>query len=371
MAVEHARAPNHLLPDFCSGRVVLSVIIMVELVAMLIVFITQPPAVLFWERFVLLSLYMQWIGVCSAAVLCQARSWLQRMPPWFVLMASYVLLLGLAALLAEIAWFVLLLLGWQALMGIDAHDPFIIATLGTVAIVGLVALRYFWVQAQWRSQIEAEAEARYQALQARIRPHFLFNTLNSLAALIHTDARSAEAMVADLADLFRVALERRQREAPLDDELEITRAYLNIEQVRLGERLTVDWQIDDAARRVLVPLLSVQPLAENAIHHGITQIDDGGTVRISAVLDHVGSQQFLELRVENPVPAKPRSSQGTRIALANLTERLRLVYGEHASLSTQRVAGGTGTDAGIFRASIRIPVLSEHGEGADMTSRSV
>lgn len=359
MAVELQRAPDHLLPDFCSGRAVISVMIMVELVAMLTVFVTQPPAVLFWERFVLLSLYMQWIGVCSAAVLCQARSWLQRMPPWFVLMASYVILLGLAALLAEIAWFVLLLLGWQSLLAIGSHDPFVIATLGTVAIVGLVALRYFWVQAQWRSQIEAEAEARYQALQARIRPHFLFNTLNSLAALIQKDPRTAEDMVADLSDLFRVALERRQREAPLDDELEITRAYLNIEQVRLGERLRVDWAVEDAARPVPVPLLSLQPLAENAVHHGVTQIDAGGEIRISAQLANEAEQRYLDLVVENPVPDEPRSSQGTRLALANLTERLRLVYGDHASLRTQRVADGTGTAAGIFRASIRIPVLAE------------
>lgn len=362
MSVERPRVPDHLLPDFCSGRAVISVMIMVELVAVLTVFVTQPPAVLFWERFVLLSLYMQWIGVCSAAVLCQARSWLQRMPPWFVLLASYVMLLGLAALLAEIAWFVLLVLGWQSMLGLATHDPFIIATLGTVAIVGLVALRYFWVQAQWRSQVEAEAEARYQALQARIRPHFLFNTLNSLAALIHTDARSAEAMVADLADLFRVALDRRQREAPLDDELEITRAYLNIEQVRLGDRLRVEWAIDDAARRVPVPLLSLQPLAENAVHHGIAQIDAGGVVRISAKLATSANQPALELTVENPLPDEPRSSAGTRLALANLTERLRLVYGDHASLRTQRVADGTGTAAGIFRASIRIPVLAEVGK---------
>ena len=371
MAIERPRAPDHLLPDFCSGRVVLSVIVMVELVAVLIVFITQPPAVLFWERFVLLSLYMQWIGVCSAAVLCQARSWLQRMPPWFVLTASYVLLLGLAALLAELAWFGLLLLGWQSLLGLGAHDPFVIATLGTVAIVGLVALRYFWVQAQWRSQVEAEAEARYQALQARIRPHFLFNTLNSLAALIQKDARTAEAMVADLSDLFRVALERRQREAPLDDELEITRAYLNIEQVRLGDRLQLHWQIDDAARKIPVPLLSLQPLAENAVHHGITQLDAGGTIRISASLGLDAGRPVLELFVENPVPETPRSSEGTRLALANLTERLRLVYGDHASLRTQRVAAGRGTATGIFRASIRIPVLAETGQGADNGMSSV
>lgn len=362
MGVEKPRSADHLLPDFCSGRVVVTVMIMAELVVMLTVFVTRPPATLFWERFILLSLYMQWIAVCSAAVLCQARSWLQRMPPWFVLMASYVLLLGLAALLAEIAWFVLLLLGWQALLGVGAHDSFVIATLGTVAIVGLVALRYFWVQGQWRGQVEAEAEARYQALQARIRPHFLFNTLNSLAALIHTDARSAEAMVTDLADLFRVALERRQREAPLADELEITRAYLNIEQVRLGDRLQVVWEIDDDVLHVPVPLLSLQPLAENAVHHGITQLDAGGKIAITAKLTHEKEQAFLELVVDNPVPEVPRSSEGTRLALANLTERLRLVYGEHASLRTQRVASGTGTDAGIFRASIRIPVLAEPGK---------
>ena len=357
MTVETPRAPADLLPDFCSGRAVLSVMVLAELVAVLSVFITQPAATLFWERFVLLSLYMQWIAVCSAAVLCQARSWLQRMPPWFVLFASYCLLLGLAALLAELAWLVLRLLGWDGLLRLGNHKRFVIATLGTVAIVSLLALRYFWVQAQWRQQIVAEADARYQALQARIRPHFLFNTLNSLAALIGKDARSAENMVADLADLFRVALERRQRMATLSEELELTRAYLNIEQVRLGDRLQVDWAIAPGTETVPVPLLSLHPLAENAVHHGVGQIDSGGTVRIAARLTSVHGHPGLELTVENPVPAAEPGPHGTRLALANLTERLRLVYGDLARLEAGRVDAGTGETARVFRASIRIPVL--------------
>lgn len=357
MSVESPRTPADLLPDFCSGRAVLSVMVLAELVAVLSVFITQPVGPLFWERFILLSLYMQWIAVCSAAVLCQARSWLQRMQPWFVLFASYCLLLGLAALLAELAWLVLRVLGWDGLLRVGSHDQFVIATLGTVGIVSLLALRYFWVQAQWRQQIVAEADARYQALQARIRPHFLFNTLNSLAALIDKDPRSAENMVTDLADLFRVALERRQRMATLAEEIDLTRAYLNIEQVRLGERLRVEWDIEAGAKAVPVPLLSLQPLAENAVHHGIGQIDGGGTVRIAARLADVRGHPGLELVVENPVPETEPGPRGTRLALANLTERLRLVYGELARLDAGRVDAGAGETAQVFRACIRVPVL--------------
>ncbi|WP_348673469.1 histidine kinase [uncultured Abyssibacter sp.] len=350
------RAPE-LLPDFCSGPVLLSVALITQLVAVLVMFVTQPVGAFFWERFALLSLYLQWNGLCGAAVLCQARSWLSRMPTWFVLFTSYVLLLGVTALLAELSWMLIRVLGWSSMLEIRGRWSFVVGSLGVAAIIVAFVLRYFWVQHQWRMEIQAQAESRYLALQARIRPHFLFNTLNTLSALIRKDPRLAESMVDDLSDLFRVSLEKRHRLVPLGEEMDTARSYLNIEQVRVGDRMHVEWDVPDEALSVPVPVLSLQPLVENAVHHGIMHRDEGGTVRISAELQKHGlGVDYLSLTVVNPVPEVPVPSQGSRLALTNLTERLRIAYDGRASLLSER-------ENDHFRVEMRLPVVNEVRQG--------
>ncbi len=351
------RPAPELLPDFCSGPVLLSVALITQLVAMLVMFVTQPVGAFFWERFALLTLYLQWNGLCGAAVLCQARSWLSRMPIWFVLFTSYVLLLGVTALLAELSWMLIRVLGWSSMLEIRGRSSFVVGSLGVAAIFIAFVFRYFWVQYQWRVQIQAQAESRYLALQARIRPHFLFNTLNTLSALIRKDPRLAESMVDDLSDLFRVSLEKRHRLVPLHDEIDTARSYLNIEQVRVGDRLIVEWAIADATLDVPVPVLSLQPLVENAVHHGVMHRDEGGTIRISTELQKHGSGvDYLLLTVVNPVPEVPVPSQGSRLALTNLTERLRIAYDGRASLHGERKDDH-------FRIEMRLPVVTEARQG--------
>ena len=351
------RTAPELLPDFCSGPVLLSVALITQLVAVLIMFVTQPVGAFFWERFALLSLYLQWNGLCGAAVLCQARSWLSRMPTWFVLFASYILLLGVTALLAELSWMLIGVLGWSSMLETDGRWSFVVGSLGVAAIVVAFVLRYFWVQHQWRLEVQAQAESRYLALQARIRPHFLFNTLNTLSALIRKDPRQAESLVDDLSDLFRVSLEKRHRLVPLSEEIETARCYLNIEQVRVGERLKIEWNIPETTLSVPVPVLSLQPLVENAVHHGIMHRDDEGTIRISTELQSSGSGvESLILTVTNPVPDVPVPSQGSRLALTNLTERLRIAYEGRASLKSER-------QEHQFRIDMRLPVVSDVRQG--------
>lgn len=342
-----------LLPNFCSGPAIVSVVLITQLVAILIMFVIQPVGAFFWERFLMLSLYLHWIGLCGAAVLCQARDWLSRMPTGFVLAASYVLLLGMTALLAEVAWMLIRALRWQIMLGAPTRSGFVVGSLGVAAIVAAFVLRYFWVQHQWRCQIRAQAESRYSALQARIRPHFLFNTLNSLSALIRRDPVTAEGMVDDLADLFRVSLEKRHRLVPLREEMETTQAYLNIERVRAGDKLVVDWDVPQSLLETPVPVFSLQPLVENAVHHGVMQRDDGGTVSIRAELRTGASGgETVVVTVVNPVPDIPAPSKGTQLALSNLTERLRIAYHGHARLEAV-------LSDGQFRAAMHVPVVRD------------
>ena len=148
-------------------------------------------------------------------------------------------------------------------------------------IVTALLLRYFFVTHQWQKHVRTEARSRIEALQARIRPHFLFNSLNTIAALTRSDPARAEEAVEDLADLFRATLRDSHSPLRLKEELELTRIYQRIEELRLGERLKVRWDVAELPMRAFVPGLTVQPLLENAIYHGIEPLEHGGTVTVT------------------------------------------------------------------------------------------
>ena len=206
---------------------------------------------------------------------------------------------------------------------------FVLRNLAMAAIVLAVVLRYFYVQHQWKQNVEAQARAQIQALTARIRPHFLFNSMNTIASLTRTHPEQAEQAIEDLADVFRATLEQRDR-VSLAQELEIARHYLNIEALRLGERLTLTWRLDeDVPLQASLPALTLQPLVENAIYHGIEPRTEGGEVLIAARRDG----EALVLEVENPLPTQHgRASNGNRMAQDNIRQRLALAYGDRARM---------------------------------------
>ncbi|AXE29918.1 sensor histidine kinase [Chromobacterium phragmitis] len=185
-----------------------------------------------------------------------------------------------------------------------------------------------------RALSPALAEARLTALQARIRPHFLFNSLNAAIALIRSRPQQAETVLENLAELFRAQMAAPDRESTLAREVELARMYLAIEAERLGPRLTVSWRIDAPPDAALPPLL-LQPLAENAVCHGAERVPGAVEIVIAA---RVAAGQ-LELTLDNPLPEEPAPSAGSGIALSNLRERLDLLYDAEASLSTERRDG--------------------------------
>lgn len=322
---------NFFLPDFCELRAVFAVVVLSELFAFVLT-LSRPGTSDLWSDLAMISLFVQWAALSSAAVLCAARRLLCGLSNIAAAVISYLLLLLVILILSEVSYRAL----GNYLLNIVAaeHAEFLLRNLAIGAIIAALAMRYFYVHNQWRHRIEAEGEARLQALQSRIRPHFLFNSMNTIASLISNRPEVAEEAVEDLADLFRASLATDQRMIPLEEELFLTRRYLHMEQLRLGDRLRVEWSLDDIDPNTPVPPLILQPLAENAVYHGIEPLPEGGTVEISAVNE--GEQ--LVFSISNPLSEKEQRShtRGNRIALENISQRLQAHYGELASLNMEQ-----------------------------------
>ncbi|HSH86504.1 MAG: sensor histidine kinase [Methylophilus sp.] len=194
--------------------------------------------------------------------------------------------------------------------------------------VGDVALSLYYLDLLQRAYSPAIAEARLQALQARIRPHFLFNSLNAVLSLIRSQPQRAETALEDMAELFRVLMADNRALVPLAQEITLCQQYLSIEKLRLDERLQVEWHIAKIPSTLMIPPLILQPLVENAVYHGIETLAQGGTI----VINISTSAQSLVLRISNPLSQRPEKSGGNKMALKNIGERLRLHYDLEARL---------------------------------------
>ncbi len=223
------------------------------------------------------------------------------------------------------------LMTWGAAVGLGSAHLALWMTFGesssirslTSALVGagLSAALSIWIEQRTHAQRPANANARLAELQARIRPHFLFNTLNTATALVRVDPPAAEAMLEDLSDLFRAALDDAKT-ATLGDEVSVAKQYLAIEQRRFGERVNITWDLDASAAKAPVPSLVLQPLVENAVHHGVESMGANAWIRISTR----ASRDAAHIEIENNVGTNPRARSGTGMALANVRERLRLLH---------------------------------------------
>jgi len=341
------------LPDFCSAPTVLAVVLIVVLTAIVLTLAHQSEKLALWLDLARTALLMLWIGLGCAALLCLLRRPLARLP---LTTASALALLSVIAVVAGISaaalWvgrsnFTGPLAG--ALMFPANPVKFMVANMATGAIIGALTLRYFYVLGEWRRNVELQARARVHALQARIRPHFLYNSLNTIAALTRSDPARAEEAVQDLADLFRANLNERRGNITLKEELEVARIYQRVEQARLGARLHVIWDVTDLPMRAQVPSLLMQPLLENAIYHGIEPRLSGGVITVSGALDG----DTIGLTVRNPLPDEDHTAhRGNRIALANIRERMELMYPGRASVE----AGRSGDE---FIVRLRFPYIED------------
>lgn len=335
-------AARFFLPDFCSAGAVLAVVLISEIVAIMFAIARQTLHESFWIDLASCSLFLLWIGLGCAAVLCRARPQLQRMAAARAALVAIALLVSTIGVVSELVFQVGRYWGRgfvdvSSIFPVD-HAGFLLRNLAVGFIVSALALRYFYVSAEWKRSIEMEAMARIRALQARIRPHFLFNSMNTIAALTRSNPESAEAAVEDLADLFRASLSEADTMISLKEELDIARTHQRIEQLRLGDRLQVLWNVDDLPMRAAVPGLIVQPLLENAVFHGIEMLAAGGTVTITGKLAGKLSDRQIEIEVRNPIPPQAgyTEREGNRMALENIRQRLELAWPRRARVETKQ-----------------------------------
>ena len=324
------------LPDFCTSRAALANVLIVELTAIILTLAHENLGVGFWTDLSRTSLFLLWIGLAGAALLCWMRGPLNRLQVARGSVAVLLLISALIALISAGAYY----LGQTTLVEDAAAGilfppdlkSFLVRNVAIGIVVTSLALRYFYVIHEWRRNIEMQATARVHALQARIRPHFLFNSMNTIASLTRTNPAVAEQAVQDLADLFRANLNEKRDTITLEQEYEVARTYQRIEELRLGSRLRVDWKIDSLPRKALVPGLMLQPLLENAIYHGIEPQPGGGTVTVTGEL----SGKLITIVVRNPVGDYESEREGNRLALANIRERLGLLYGVRGLVKSGR-----------------------------------
>lgn len=334
-------SPHAFLPDLSGIQPVFLLVLLGELLAIVLTLADSGIRPFDWERLGALSFLIQWIVLLSAALLTLVRPWLAQRSVLVAGTSSYLLVLLVILVSASVGQWLF-----------PNEDEFrwqpLLTALLIGAIVSGVALRYLHLQQELALQKQAELNARISALQARIRPHFLFNGMNTIASLIATDPDKAETLIVDLASLFRASLAEPGL-VTLGQELDLCRHYLAIEQSRLGARLQLDWQVDDSLLATPLPSLLVQPLLENAVYHGIQPHPDGGKVTVRVMRQAHRSGDQLLLIVTNPQAPTVALREGNGMALNNIRGRLQALYGERASV---QVASGEGE----FRVSLQIPV---------------
>lgn len=323
------------LPNLCSFKAILRIAIAAEVLAMVLALAsaaeTYQASIL---KLVMTSIFVQWVVISSTIALCFYNKFSGHLD----VIRTSVVSTGIVVFFTICASILTIMADSYEKVGEVFYwdTPFILRNIFISTVITALALRYFYIQNERDEHLRADSGAKYDALQSRMRPHFLFNSLNSIAMLVHQDADQAEEAILDLADIFRTTLDKRNR-IPLREELDVTLRYLRMEGLRLGKRrLNIVWDMD---RNTLpfdmeIPPLLLQPLAENAIYHGIQPREEGGTLGIS--LYDAGDK--LDVVITNPVPPDGTNShqKGNHIAQENLKNRLKLAYGSRANLQIKR-----------------------------------
>ncbi|HMB58914.1 MAG TPA: histidine kinase [Xanthomonadales bacterium] len=313
-------------PSFCSWRLMLVVMLITELAVVLIGMGAHGfPG---WGWLGVTTIYAQWLALFCTSGLCITSGWTGRLSSRGAWVGNWLISLALVLAFSYAAWHAAPVVGIE-LEGPTAA-PFVVKSMFVVGLVSLAMFRYLLIRTRWRAELMAQADARVQALQARIQPHFLFNSLNTIASLVHSDPKNAEAATLDLADIFRGSMRRADQAISLAEELGLARQYLDMELRRLGDRLEVSWRVDELPERAAVLPLMLQPLLENAVAHGIQSATNGGTI----VVYGRGEGDQVVVTIANSVAAGGSHTKGHGMALENIRERLRLAFGSRASLLT-------------------------------------
>ena len=316
-SINQNRYPN-LLPDFRNLGVILRLLVMVIAMTVVAAALKSSNWGDLLNHWLSISALAQPMVILSLPLLGLADRWLHKLDYPLAVASIVALELSVASLMAMVTWAVF-----------TPGMPGLVRSWFFTAVATLLVLAYFNLRSRMLSP--ALTEARLQALQARIRPHFLFNSINAVLSLVRSEPRRAETALEDLADLFRVLMADNRDLVPLEREVELCRQYLGLEALRLGDRLRVEWQVEKMPGDALVPPLLLQPLLENAVYHGIEPSMEPGVVGI-----HIhGDGDKVHMLLRNPFRKGGSPHTGNRMALANIRERLSLHFDADASLQTR------------------------------------
>lgn len=307
----HKRLQSYFLPDLCNTRAILILLVVSEALVLAVTLIENSLTQFSWQRFSIVSFFVLWVCLLSIAVICPLRKCFMQLSVWLASLLAVLLVAGVVffvSVAGELLWpFYSNGIDWL----------WVLRNCLISCIFAAMAMRYFYVQSQWRLKTQAELSARLAVLQANIRPHFFFNTLNTVASLIMLDAEKAERMLLDLAHLFRAVLKNEDKLVGINQEIELAQRYLAIEQVRLGERMQVTWELPTNLPELQVPPLLLQPLLENAVYHGIQPNIESGFIRVQLTPEKEGW-----LLVITNSKTKMGSVAGNQMAQDNVRARL-------------------------------------------------
>jgi two-component system sensor histidine kinase AlgZ len=339
------------LPNFCSGPMVINVVVIAQMMALVITLVARRISVNIFQDLLIVSLFVQWIALSEAGTLCALRSWINRLPRAPAIAVTYGLLLLVTVVVTEMAVWLLYATGKIQTPRPDWYFYFHVQNFSISIVVNALALRYLLGVHQLQQRTLSEERARMQALKSRIRPHFVFNSLNIIASLTRSSPAKAEHAIEDMADLFRMMLSETENLVPILNEVNIAHKYIALEQLRLDNRLNVEWDIGKFPRKAIIPVLTLQPLLENAIRHGIEPNPEGGTIYVRLWEEN----DSIYIKVTNPVPVrKPRSGTAAEGQdLAELRGRLQLHYGDAATLTRT-------SKNGEFEVFVILPVRGEN-----------
>lgn len=313
-SINQNRYPN-LLPDLRNLGVMLRILLAVTAMTLAAAAVQASNWNTLMDHWFGISALVQPIVILSLVALGPASVWLRRLD--YPVAVAVIILIEMVIAAAVVSFTATLF---------ESGMADVVRAILFTAAAAAVMLGYFNLRS--RALSPAITEARLQALQARIRPHFLFNSINAVLSLVRSEPRRAETALEDMADLFRVLMADNRDLAPLENEIELCRQYLGLEQLRLGERLQLDWHVDNMPKDALVPPLVLQPLLENAVYHGIEPSIEPGVVSIN--IYNVRDEVHMVLR--NPYRKDGSHHSGNKMALGNIRERLHLHFDAEASL---------------------------------------
>lgn len=319
MASINQNSASTSLPNFCNLGTTLRSLVLVNGAGLLLALARVHDLQSLWPEFLSIAAFLEPALLVTMLALCGGRRMLERMS----YRGGMAMLLGIVLIVVT-----LIHKAGETILAADLGYSFMHVWLLAAVTTGIL-LFYFDLRA--RALSPALAEARLQALQARIRPHFLFNSLNAVLSLIRSEPRRAERALENMADLFRVLMADNRRLITLQQEVDLCRQYLEIEQLRLGDRLQVAWHTDKMPGDALIPPLVLQPLLENAVYHGVEPASLSGEIVINIYRNR--NQVVVVLR--NPYNPEASRHSGNKMALDNIRERLALHFDAEASMKSQ------------------------------------